>query len=89
MFSARSTRSILVTGTLLVSFDGYDMTTNFTAVISCLSNIGPRPLALWDPAGSFAIFSPVSKLIFTFIMLAGRLEFYPLLALFVPSFWKK
>jgi len=41
------------------------------------------------PAGSFAIFSPVSKLIFTFIMLAGRLEFYPLLALFVPSFWKK
>ena len=29
------------------------------------------------------------KLIFTFIMLAGRLEFYPLLALFVLSFWKK
>ena len=79
---------ILVTGTLLVSFDGYDMTTNFTAVISCLSNIGPG-LGLAGPAGSFAIFSPVSKLIFTFIMLAGRLEFYPLLALFVPSFWKK
>ena len=79
---------ILVTGTLLVSFDGYDMTTNFTAVISCLSNIGPG-LGLVGPAGSFAIFSPVSKLIFTFIMLAGRLEFYPLLALFVPSFWKK
>ena len=79
---------MLVTGTLLVSFDGYDMTTNFTAVISCLSNIGPG-LGLAGPAGSFAIFSPVSKLIFTFIMLAGRLEFYPLLALFVPSFWKK
>ena len=79
---------ILVTGTLLVSFDGYDMTTNFTAVISCLSNIGPG-LGLVGPAGSFAIFSPVSKLIFTFIMLAGRLEFYPLLALFAPSFWKK
>ena len=79
---------ILVTGTLLVSFDGYDMTTNFTAVISCLSNIGPG-LGLVGPAGSFAIFSPVSKLIFTFIMLAGRLEFYPLLALFATSFWKK
>ena len=79
---------ILVTGTLLVSFDGYDMTTNFTAVISCLSNIGPG-LGLVGPAGGFAIFSPVSKLIFTFIMLAGRLEFYPLLALFVLSFWKK
>ena len=79
---------ILVTGTLLVSFDGYDMTTNFTAVISCLSNIGPG-LGLVGPAGSFAIFSPVSKLIFTFIMLAGRLEFYPMLALFATSFWKK
>ena len=79
---------MLVTGTLLVAFDGYDMTTNFTSVISCLSNIGPG-LGLAGPAGSFAIFSPVSKLIFTFIMLAGRLEFYPLLALFVPSFWKK
>lgn len=79
---------ILVTGTLLVSFDGYDMTTNFTAVISCLSNIGPG-IGLVGPAGSFAIFSPVSKLIFTFIMLAGRLEFYPMLALFATSFWKK
>ena len=61
------------------------MTTNFTAVISVPVEHRPS-LALWVP-GSFAIFSPVS--IFTFIMLAGRLEFYPLLALFAPSFWKK
>ena len=79
---------LLLLTALLISFDGYDITTNFTAAVSCLSNIGPG-MGLIGPAGSFAIFSPTSKLILTLVMLIGRLEIYPILALFVPSFWKR
>ena len=79
---------LLLTVTLLISFDGFDIATNFTAVVSCLSNIGPG-MGLVGPAGSFAIFSQPSKLILALVMLLGRLEIYPILALFVPSFWKR
>ena len=78
---------LLLTTTLLISLDGYDIATNFTAVLSCLSNIGPG-MGLIGPAGSFAIFSDGSKLLLTLAMLTGRLEIYPILVLFVPSFWR-
>lgn len=79
---------ILVATTWALSLDGHDITTNFTAAISCLSNIGPG-MGLVGPMGSFNIYSPASKLLLTFIMLVGRLEIYPILVLFIPSFWKK
>ena len=79
---------LLMGTTLLISFDGHSLATNFTAAASCLSNIGPG-LELVGPTGSFAIFSPVSKIILSIAMLTGRLEIYPILALFIPSFWKK
>ena len=79
---------ILIGCTFLVSFDGYDFATNFTAAISCMSNIGPG-LSLIGPAGSFAIFSDFSKLVMTVTMLCGRLEIYAVLILFLPSTWKK
>ncbi len=73
--------------TLLLSVDGYDLTTNFTAAISCLSNVGPG-LGLVGPSGNFAIFSGFSKVLLTLTMLTGRLELYAILCLFVPRFWK-
>lgn len=78
---------LLLITVLLISFDGYDITTNFTASVSALSNIGPG-MGLVGPSGSFAIFSPFSKIVLTLAMLIGRLEIYPILALFSPSFWK-
>ena len=33
--------AILMIGTILVSFDVYDITTNFTSALTCLSNVGP------------------------------------------------
>ena len=74
--------------TFVISFDGYDITTNFTAMISCLSNMGPG-MGLVGPAGNYSIFSDLSKLVMTFAMLLGRLEFFPLLVLLAPSTWKK
>ncbi len=73
---------------LLVSIDKYDMVTNFTAVLATMNNIGPG-LDVVGPTGNFAGFNYFSKIIFIFDMLAGRLELYPILLLFVPPMWKK
>ena len=46
-------------------------------------------MGLVGPVGNFGIFSPHVKVLLTFLMLAGRLEFIPLLVLFHPAIWKK
>ena len=79
---------LLLLFTFIVSFDGHDIATNFTAILSCLSNMGPG-MGLVGPAGSYAIFSNLSKITMTLAMLLGRLEIFPLLVLFAPSTWKK
>ena len=73
---------------LLVSIDNMDFTTSFTAGASNLNNTGPG-LGAVGPVGNYADFSILSKIVFIFDMLAGRLEIYPLLLLFAPSAWKK
>lgn len=73
---------------LLVSIDNMDFTTSFTAVAVNLNNTGPG-LGAVGPVGNYADFSILSKIVFIFDMLAGRLEIYPLLLLFAPSAWKK
>lgn len=73
---------------LLIGIDEFDFTTNFTAVLATLNNIGPG-LELVGPTQNFSIFSDFSKFILMFDMLAGRLELFPMLILFVPSCWKK
>ena len=79
---------VFIFSVLLVSLDGYDLTTNFTAVLSALNNIGPG-LSLVGPAQNFALFSPGVKLLLSFDMLAGRLELLPVLALFTRDAWKR
>ncbi len=79
---------ILVASILLVSLDEFDFTTNFTAVAATLNNIGPG-LNLVGPTQNFAIYSPLSKIVLMFDMLAGRLELFPILILLKPSCWKK
>ena len=79
---------IFVVSGLLISLDGHNFTTNFTAVAATLNNIGPGLDAV-GPTKNFADFSVWSKLVFVFDMLAGRLEIFPMLALFAPLSWKK
>ena len=78
---------LILTSTFLISFDGYDLSTNLTASISCMSNIGPG-LSLVGPTGNFDIFSYPSKIVLSFAMLIGRLEIYPILVLFSKHTWK-
>ncbi|MCM1044829.1 MAG: TrkH family potassium uptake protein [Candidatus Gastranaerophilales bacterium] len=73
---------------LVVGIDNFDFTTNFTAVLATLNNIGPG-LEMVGPTQNFSIFSPFSKCVLIFDMLAGRLELLPMLILLNPSCWKK
>lgn len=71
----------------LISFEGKDLITNFTAVAATINNIGPG-LEMAGPAQNFGHFSIFSKYVLMFDMLAGRLELFPLLILFHPAAWK-
>lgn len=80
--------SMLIISSLVLSADGQNFTTNFTASLTTLNNMGPG-LDLVGPAGNFAFFSIPSKLMLIFNMLAGRLELFPLLLLLYPGTYKK
>lgn len=79
---------IFAVSLILISFDNHDLITSFTAVTATINNIGPG-LELVGPTANFGFFSPQSKIILIFDMLAGRLELFPMLMLFTPSAWKK
>lgn len=74
---------VFVASVFLVSIEGKDLTTNFTAVAATFNNIGPG-LELVGPTQNFEHFNVFSKLVMIFDMLAGRLELFPLLLLFHP-----
>ncbi|MDR3216845.1 MAG: TrkH family potassium uptake protein [Clostridiaceae bacterium] len=80
--------ALIIGGTLLISINGYDFATNFSAAISCLSNVGPG-LSQIGPTQNFSDFSIFSKLVMCFLMLAGRLEIFPILFIFYPRTWLK
>ena len=79
---------LIVFGVLLISLDGFDFTTNATAVITCINNVGPG-LGAVGPAGNFSGFSGLSTVLLSVIMLIGRLEIMPMLIFFSPLAWKK
>ncbi|MBQ3692684.1 MAG: TrkH family potassium uptake protein, partial [Clostridia bacterium] len=78
---------IYLVSVLIISVDGFDFETNFTAVLATINNMGPG-LNLVGPTKNFYDFSILSKLVLIFDMLAGRLELLPLLFLFDKSCWK-
>lgn len=73
---------------LLISLESYDLETCFTALATTFNNVGPG-LGEVGPISNFGGFSPFSKCVFIFDMLAGRLELFPMLILFAPSVWKR
>lgn len=80
--------AVFVGSFLLISIEGRDMVTSFTSVSATLNNTGPG-LNDVGPVGNYADFTVLSKLVFIFDMIAGRLELFPILILLTPSAWKK
>ena len=78
---------IYVFSVLVICFDEFDIDTSLTAVAATMNNIGPG-LGLVGPRGNYALFSPLSKIVLIFDMLAGRLELFPMLVLLSPQTWK-
>jgi trk system potassium uptake protein TrkH len=79
---------VFIVGALLISLEGVDFVTAISSVAATLNNIGPG-LELVGPTRNFAFFSDPSKLLFSFLMLLGRLELFTILALLVPASWTK
>lgn len=71
---------------LLLSLNNFDLVTSYTSVLTCIGNIGPG-FELTGPTANFSIFAGPSKLLLSFLMLAGRLELFTLLILLTPRFW--
>lgn len=79
---------VFLIGTLIISLNNFDMTTTISSVITTLNNVG-LGFELVGPMGNFSYFSDLSKVTFSFLMIIGRVEIYPILLLFVPELWKK
>ena len=65
-----------------------DAQTAISAVVTCMGNVGPG-FSTVGPATNFAAIPDAGKCLLTLLMLAGRLELYTVLAVFMPAFWRK
>ena len=79
---------IFVISTIIISLEGLDIVSVSSAVAATLGNIGPA-LGFAGPASNFGGFSSLSKVLFSFLMLLGRLEIFTLIALILPKNWTR
>ena len=82
---------LLVAGTLTVTAFAHpqlDVLSSFTGVLTCLSNVGPG-LNTLGAVENFAWLPSGVKWLFSFFMLAGRLELFAVIILFLPGTWTR
>ena len=79
---------VLIGGFILSLFGHYDLITNLSASLTCVSNVGPG-LGAVGPVENFAGYGIVGKITLSFLMLFGRLELLPMFILFTRSAWQK
>jgi trk system potassium uptake protein TrkH len=73
---------------LLLAGMGIDILTAITAVADCMFNIGPG-FGSVGPLENFAHLPALAKWLLAVVMIAGRLEFYAVLLIFTPAFWRR
>ena len=74
--------------TVITASGNHDLFTSFSAAVSAIGNVGPG-FGKIGPINNYGFFQEYIKWFLSFGMLAGRLEIYTVLALFLPTFWKK
>jgi trk system potassium uptake protein TrkH len=85
---------LFVVGTVFIALDASRARLAITpleatsASLATLGNIGPG-FGFLGPFGSYVSFPATSKLFMVFLMLVGRLEIIPVLALFTGGFWRR
>ena len=81
--------ALVFVGSFLLSLEGkYDIVTNLSASLTCVSNVGPGFGAV-GPVENFAGYGIWGKLVSSMLMLFGRLELLPMCILFTRSAWHK
>ena len=81
---------IVIASTLLLSLDTFgDIYANFASTLACIGNVGPVISDVIGSMGNYSGYNWFSKLVLSFVMLAGRLEIFPLIILFTPRTWKR
>lgn len=80
--------ALFLLSSLALAATGLDLVTATSASITALGNVGPG-FGTVGPTGTFAEIPDVAKLLLCFNMLAGRLELFTVLVLFLPSFWRR
>lgn len=73
---------------VLLAMTGLDLITCITGAATALGNVGPGLGPVIGPVGNFSTLPDSSKWILSAAMLLGRLEFFTVLALFSPRFWR-
>ena len=73
---------------LLLAAMGVDVLTSIAAVAASMFNIGPG-LGGVGPLDNYAHLPALAKWVLSGCMIAGRLEFYTVLVILTPAFWRK
>lgn len=78
----------LVIAAALLAASGLDFYTSISASTACMFSVGPG-FGSVGPAENYGHVPDLGKVVLSFCMLAGRLEFFTLLLIFNPAFWRK
>jgi len=79
--------SIILTSTLLITFQDVDLITSFSAAVTTIGNVGPGFGGV-SSLGNFGALPTFSKFILSINMLLGRLEIFSIISLFFIKSWK-
>ncbi len=84
---------LFIFSTLIVAailcFLGIDILSSLSAAATAIAVVGPGLSTEIGPSGNFSQFPISAKWTLSMAMIIGRLEFFAVLILFIPSFWKK
>jgi trk system potassium uptake protein TrkH len=78
----------LIVSTFLLAWFGCDLVTALSASAQAVANVGPGLGDIIGPAGSFSTLPEAAKWVLSFMMILGRLEFFTVLVLLTPAYWR-
>jgi trk system potassium uptake protein TrkH len=78
----------VIVSTFLLSWIGVDFVTALTGSATAFANVGPGLGEVIGPAGNFQPLPAAAKWVLSVMMILGRLEFFTLLVLLTPAFWR-
>lgn len=74
---------------LILAAMGLDILTATSGAATALANVGPGLGPIIGPAGNFSTLPDAAKWVLAIAMLLGRLEFFAVLVLLAPAFWRR